>query len=322
MKERRRRTTRLAAALFLAMSLVAGLAGATAAQQLPILVWRNSPSDQAIVAGLQEGIKAQGLDGTLTPAVLSAQGDPAKAQELAKRAASELPFAIVAVGAPMAQATLAATQAVPTVVVGVIDPVALGLIDDWSGSGNNAVVASSYVAQRQRAEYLLTVLPDARRWAIVGSTVAEAKRQADELVALGDELGLFGVGVGLAETPEGLVAEAKRLLPDADVLFVVDDGLGEQVMSQLIEVAGQKPVVGSTEAAIEAGALFGLAVDSRLLGDQASRLLAQVVGGQATADLPSEAPERVKFVINMSAARRLGLSIPLDLLAAADQVIE
>ncbi|MGE5508918.1 MAG: ABC transporter substrate-binding protein [Chitinophagales bacterium] len=325
MRERRRSTNRSVTVSLLAIVtavLVVSLTGPAAAGQLPILVWRNSPGEQAMVAGLQAGLKTLGMDTMVTPSVLSAEGDATKAQNLAKQAVAQSPVAVVAVGGVMAQAVLAASESVPTVIVGVIDPISLKLIKDWSGSGNNAVVASSFVAERQRAEYTLTLLPDARRWAVLGSTAAESKRQADELVALGDDLGLLDVSVGLADTAEGLVEQAKRLLPDADLFFLVDDGLAEQAAPQLVQVAGGKPVIGSTEAELEAGALAGLTVDAQLLGDQASRLLAQVIAGQATAGLPSEAPERVKFEINLRSARALGLNIPIDLLAAADQVIE
>lgn len=309
------------------LTLVA-LAAPARADQVAAVLWRGSPSEQAALQGLREALSAAGgaAGEQPSPSVTaeSAQGDPERSRSLLEKAAAERPKALVAVGAPVAQQALAAAGDLPVVYLNVWDPVAAKVIADWASSGNHAVGVSNCASIRQRVEYALALFPQAQRWAVISGPDPDALAQVAEVTALGDEFGLLSVEVGQGKTPEALVAETERLVADADLVFTVDDGLTEAAMAQIASAAAAagKPVIAGTEAGVEAGAVAGLSVDYRELGRQAGALLAQVLTGTAPAALPSETPAGMRFVINLKAARALGLNLPLDILGLADRVIE
>lgn len=310
-----------------ALAVMLGMAGLTgaarAAQKLTAVLWRGSPSEHAAVAGLVEGLREQGLDETQVEVVtVEAHGDPEQSRALLTTLVRENPSAMLCVGTPVAEQAVAATEMVPVLFLNVFDPVKAKIIRDWASSGNNAVGVSSNVPIRRRMEYAQFTFAQAQRWAVISSRDPEAVQQVAEVVALGQEFGLLEVSVGQGTTVAELESSARQLIKEADLIFTVDDSLAELAMSRLVAAAGGKPVIGASAAGLEAGAMAGLCVDYRSLGKQASHLLTQIIAGVPTASVPSEASEKVEFIINLKAARTLGVEIPLDILAVADRVLE
>ncbi|MGE5553090.1 MAG: ABC transporter substrate-binding protein [Betaproteobacteria bacterium] len=315
------RVVRIALSVMLAWVMLPTFS-ARAAQQVTIILWRGTPSEQAAVTGLLEGLREQGLteaDLSVTTAV--AEGVTEQSQALVTKAVGENPSALVCVGTTPATQAAAATELVPIVFLDVFDPVQAQIIGDWASSGNNVVGASSHVSVQRRMEYAESVFPAARRWAVVSSRDPEAVQQVAEVAALAAEMGL-DVKVAQGTTAAELERLVRELAKDADLVFTVQDGLVESAMPRLVAAAAGKPVIGASEGALTGGAVAGLGVDYHLLGRQASQILVQVLGGAAPTSLPSETPAKVDFIINLTAARSAGLNIPLEVLGAADRVIE
>lgn len=308
--------------LVIAAGLLAGLSLGTFAQQVPAILWRGTPSEQAAVVGLRDGLKEFGLAGALEVVTVSAEGKAEEARALLTKAAAAYPPMIIAVGAPVAQQAVQITATIPIVYLNVYDPVGQKVIADWVDSGNNSVGVANTVPLRRRMEYARTLFPEAQLWLVVAGSDPEALAQAAEIVALGPELGLFDVSVAQGATPQELVARAKEGIGDAGLIFLVDDGLVEQAAAEIVAAAGKKPVIGSSTASLEAGALAALAVDYSEAGRQAAQLLSQIFTGTSTSSIPSETPNRVEFIINLRTARERGFNLSLELLGAADQVIE
>jgi putative ABC transport system substrate-binding protein len=274
--------------------------------------------------GLREGLKEAGLtDRDVSLAAVMARGDEEESRTLVAKAVRENPSALVCVGVTPTVQAVTATDLVPVVFLNVFDPVKAKVIGDWTSSGNNAVGVSSHVPVQRRMEYALSLFPAARRWAVISSNDPEARQQAAEVAALAPDFGLE-VSVSQGNTPAELERLVRQLVRETDLVFTVEDGLAEAAMAQLAAAAAEasKPVIGASAAALEAGAVAGLAVDYRLVGRQGGLLLAQLIGGAATAGLSSETPAKVEFIINLKAARALGLRLPLELLSVADRVLE
>ena len=82
------------------------------------------------------------------------------------------------------------------------------------------------------------------------------------------------------------------------------------------------PLVAWENSMVEQGALFAYGGDFRQVGAQSAKLVSKVLRGAKPSDVPTEIPEKLMLVINLSTARAIGLKIPESVLERADRRIE
>ena len=234
---------------------------------------------------------------------------------------------IHAAGPQALRAARAATTTTPIIAHDFeTDPVAVGLIASYARPGRN--VTGMFLDLPELTgkwlELLRQVVPGVKRMAVFWDpNTGDAQRRAVETGAksLGIALQVFEVH------DRGELARRFQLAVEsrAGALIVLSSPLFTGPASASIaELALRRrlPSVGLFPGYAEAGGLLTYGPDNTALYRQEARLVAKILNGARPGDLPIERPARFLLVINMKTAKRLGVTVPPDVLARADRVIE
>ncbi|HEX2555004.1 MAG TPA: ABC transporter substrate-binding protein [Microvirga sp.] len=249
---------------------------------------------------------------------------PALAADLVQRRVA----VILAMQSPRAPlAAKAATATIPIVFSIGGNPVGLGLVPSLSRPGGNVTGATFMVNTlgAKRVELLHQLVPRASRIGLlVNANNPSARSETSDVQATAAALGLqvhVRTASSDAEIDDAFAALARERI---DALAVAADALFNSRRSRLIALAERHalPAMYFIRDFADAGGLmsYGGSPDDayRLAGAYAGRILK----GEKPADLPVQQSTKVEFLINLKAARTLGLTIPVTLLGSADEVIE
>src|SRR5215471_11458424 len=225
-------------------------------------------------------------------------------------------------------AAKAATSILPIVFAdGSGDPVKLGIVESLARPGGNVTGVSMYTGTLvpKRLELLRKVVPQAATIAFLtnpnnlGSELDTIDAQAAAR-AMGQDLLVMRASTKeeLDEVFETIAQRrAGALLVDTDVFF-------NRHRDQLAALAARYrlPVCYSSRPYVLAGGLMSYSDDRAATLRRAGNYAGRVLGGDKPADLPVLLPTNFQFVINLKTAKALGLNVPDELLATADEVIE
>jgi putative ABC transport system substrate-binding protein len=169
-------------------------------------------------------------------------------------------------------------------------------------------------------EFLGSILPAARRVAVLGSSNPTHKRYFEETEIAAKTLGLATTRIS-ALSPDDLgQAFEKMVRENCDALFVLADPPEPKIV---LLAAGKKiPAIYQFSAYVDLGGLASYGASLALMGRQTARLAAKIFQGAKPADLPVEQPVAFELALNLKTASALGLTIPATILARADKVIE
>jgi putative ABC transport system substrate-binding protein len=246
---------------------------------------------------------------------------PVLAAELARQ-----PLAVIVAsgGAAVALRVKAATTTIPIVFLAAEDPVRLGLVASLARPGGNATginFLNQEVASK-RLRLLHELVPNAVRVALLVNP-ANASGTETALRIVQEAAPTIGLQIQIlkASTSREIDAAFSTLVRDrADALFVAPDSFfsGRRTLAAHHRV----PAAYTQRDFVEAGGLMSYGTDIVDMYRQVGVYTGQILKGAKPADLPVEQPTKFELVINLKAAKALGLEIPPTLLARADEVIE
>jgi len=234
---------------------------------------------------------------------------------------------IVASPTPAALAAKSATATVPIVFSVPDDPVKLGLVASFSRPGGNATGISFLLSElgAKQMGLLRELVPAATHFGLLVNPANEnAEAVTRDLKAAASKIGVEVAIVQASDYREIEVAFATLVRNKADALVVGTDPFFYTRRVQLATLAARHvlPTVYNVREYAEAGGLmsYGTSLSEalRLTGVYAGR----IIKGEKPVDLPVAQSIKFDFVINLSTARMLGLTVPPSLLARADEVIE
>jgi putative ABC transport system substrate-binding protein len=251
-------------------------------------------------------------------------------QEAIGRLAAELvarrPDVILASPSVAALAAKKATQTIPIVFATVPDPVGLGLVESLARPNGNVTGISSMADSLtpKRIELLRLIKPDVKRLGILSDAndpIAKAEQVA--LAPIAASIGLTIVSAEAANQVEFDAAVAKLMAGGAEAIYP-GSVLAYNLRERLIELASKNrvPVIGLRGLWADIGAIFSYGTS---LDDQHRRsalVVDKVLKGARPADIPVELPTTFQLVVNVRAAKSLGITIPPSVLLRADRVIE
>ena len=234
--------------------------------------------------------------------------------------------AIFATSTASVQAAKKATTTVPIVSVSG-DPVGLGLVASLARPGGNVTGLADFTSELagKRLELLKEVVPRVSRVAVLWNPDGPSSNlRMRETEAAAASLGIKLQPVDVREPNDFEHAFAALKKDRADALFYLRSPLMANQVKRIVELAAKNRVPGMYDASEfpEAGGLMSYGTMLADLDRRAATYVDKILKGAKPADLPVEQPTKFEFVINLKAAKQIGLMIPPNVLARADKVIK
>jgi putative ABC transport system substrate-binding protein len=218
------------------------------------------------------------------------------------------------------------TAVIPIVFPVAADPVGNGLVASFARPGGNATGLSLQATDLagKRVEILREVLPGFQRLGIVANIDAPAAvLEMREVQAAANAVGLTTTIFEIRRVND--IAPAIDALKDrVEALYVVSDPLLTTNRNRLgiLAVGARLPTMHGFREHVEAGGLVSYGANFPALFRRGAEYVDKILRGAKPADLAVEQPTKFDLIINLIAAKALGLAIPPMLLARADEVIE
>ena len=235
---------------------------------------------------------------------------------------------VIFVGSP--QPTLAlkkATTTIPVVFVGIGDPVATGVVASLAHPGGNITGLANMAGELsgKRLELLKESAPKIKSVAVFrnGGNPRDLKVWQDlEAAARALKLKLYTLDVRSAEDFDIAFRAATKLR--ADALMPLPDPFINSQMKRVIEFAAKNrlPAIYAGSEFVDADGLMAYAPNIADQFRRAAVFIDKILKGTKPAELPVERPIKFEFVINLKAAKQIGLTIPQWTLMKADRVIK
>jgi len=305
---------------------------AARAQQMPVIGYLSSlspDSDPWRISALRQSLAEAGYSEGVNLAFEYrwAEGNydrlAAQAAELVRRGVA----VIFAASLPSAIAAKAATTTIPIVFVMGADPVKLGVVASLNQPGANVTGVYQFYGALggKRLELLRELIPTASLIAVLTNPKnPNAEDHLADIEAAARAMGQRILVVPVSADAEIAAAFAKMAQERANALLVADDPFFGTRRDQLVAQANGRalPAIYYAREFVAAGGLISYGSDSIYNYARAGAYVARVLKGTPPAALPIEQPTKFELVINLKTAKALGLTVPLTLQAAADEVIE
>lgn len=233
---------------------------------------------------------------------------------------------IVAFENQSVRAAKSATTTIPVVFLAVDDPVASGIVESLAHPGGNLTGLSSFYwdLPGKKLELFKQLVPQlARVLVLIDPNDPLTQTRLEEARKAATHLKLHLVEK-VATNDADIKSVFALLRPGSvDGVFPLSPNLQVRFSSLLIRLSAQKgvPVEGYRKEWVEQGALFSYAPDIRADGRAAAIYVDKILKGAKPADLPVDRRMRINLVINLKAAKTLGIEIPRQMLYQADQII-
>jgi putative ABC transport system substrate-binding protein len=251
--------------------------------------------------------------------------------EHSRRNAEELialaPDIILATGGISVGPLLQLTRTVPIVFVQVTDPVGAGYVESLARPGGNATgfIPFEYGNSGKWLELLKEIAPGVRRAAVIrDATIPLGIGQLGAIQSIAPSLGieLRPVGTGNVQEIERAVAALASEPNGGMVMTVSPWAISWRAKIIALAARHKLPAVYPYRFMALDGGLVSYGPDTVEPYKRAAAYVDRILKGEKPADLPVQAPTKFELVVNIKTAKALGLTIPPQLLARADEVIE
>jgi len=285
----------------------------------------NAPRREAFRQGLRELGYVEGNN--IFIEWRHAEGDADRLPSLAAELLRLKVDIIVTNGPYSTRAAKQATVTIPIVMASVGDPVGDGIVASLAQPGGNITGLSSLAPELsgKRLELLKETVPKLSRVAVFGSSTnpnTAGSLKEVELAAKVLKVKLQYLDVLSPKDIETAFRAAVKAR--AEAVHVLGGSLFNSQRKQVVELAikSRLPAIYASQAAVEAGGLMSYGVNNLDLDRRAATFVDKILKGRTPADLPVEQPMKFEFIINLKAAKQIGLTIPPNVLVRADKVIK
>jgi ABC-type uncharacterized transport system substrate-binding protein len=285
----------------------------------------RNPSISALLRGLRELGYAYGEHFVTEPR--GAEGKlerfPALAAELVG-----IQVDVILAGGPPLPILKQTTSTIPVVMVGAADPVRQGLVQSLAHPGGNFTGLSLQLTETtgKRLELLKEVVPGPAPVAVLWDRLAAPSRAPWETAqSAARQRGWKLLSLDVREFT-GKIEGAFKAATDAHAgaLLVHPVALFDSNAGRIAELAAKSrlPAMYGLRLYVEAGGLMSYSADIIDMFRRAAVFVDKILRGAKPADLPVEQPTKLELLVNLKAAKAIGLTIPQSLLSRADEVVQ
>jgi putative tryptophan/tyrosine transport system substrate-binding protein len=232
---------------------------------------------------------------------------------------------IVATGAPQALAAKGATTTIPIVITAVGDPVGSGLVGSLARPGSNVTGLSSlaFELNTKRLEILKDAVPKLARVGLLRRSAVSLQLKPIRAAAQSLKLKLEEIETQPDATGlESAFQTAKQRQVNAIMTTTTSFFFAERKRIVELALKYRLPAIYSEKAYVDSGGLMSYGADNTDLFRRAAVYVDKILKGAKPADLPVQQATKFEFVINLKAAKQIGLTIPVRVLERANKVIK
>jgi putative ABC transport system substrate-binding protein len=285
---------------------------------------RESKEAQAFRQGLRDAGYAEGRDVVIEWRF--ANGDYARIPELVADLVQRKVDVIVVDSTVAAQAAKRATSTIPIVMASIADPVGSGLVASLAQPGGNVTGLSMMATDltAKRLQLLKEAMPRVARVAVLWNPDTSFHTKAiEDLRAVAPALAIELSFVSARTLEEFGPAFASIGRAHAQALYVIDDPVFFNHRMMLFKLASKArlPTMYGLRPFVDAGGLMSYGTNPGDLFRRSAGYINKILKGAKPGDLPIEQPTKFEFVVNLKAAKALGITIPQSILVRADEVI-
>jgi len=247
---------------------------------------------------------------------------PALAAELVRLKVEIIVSAAPTVTRPVKEAT----KTIPIVMAFDDDPVGNGFITSLARPGGNITGLSNLSPEisGKQLELLKEIVPKLARVAVLGTSTRPGNTQSLKEIEIA--AGVFGVKAQYVDVQDSKAIETafrEARKGRADAVLVFGGPVFNSRRKQLVDLAvgNRLPAIYPRQEFVEEGGLMTYGPSVTDLFRRAATYVDKILKGRAPADLPVEQPKKFEFLVNLIAAKQIGLTIPPNVLARADRVI-
>jgi putative tryptophan/tyrosine transport system substrate-binding protein len=290
----------------------------------------GSPGNDFRYEAIQQGLRELGyMEGkNIAVEYRGADGKVDRFPELAADLVRRQVDVIIVSTNTVARAASNATKTIPIVIAAGGDPVADGLVASLARPGGNVTGLTGLFVDLgvKRLELLKEILPRLTRVAVLRPSPEGSRQILNEMQAAAPflQIQLEILEIRAADGLESAFQAAAKarvgalaLMPDPTDLFSANR---QRIFA--LTVKNRLPAIYIDRIYVEAGGLMSYGTNLADLFRRTATYVDKILKGATPADLPVEQPKKFEFVINLKAAKQIGLTIPPNVLARADKVIK
>ncbi len=278
---------------------------------------RDGVKDALAEAGFKEGENFKFV-------YQSAQGNPATAAQIARQFVGEAPDVIVPISTPSAQAVVSATRDIPIVFTAVSDPVGAQLVKDMTKPGGNVTGLSDMSPVVEHIKLIKEVMPNIKK---LGYLYNSGETNSVSLLAALKEAA-SAEGIEIVESAATKSAEvqgaARALVGRADAMYVPTDNTIVSALESAVGVAEESklPLFTADTDSVKRGALAALGFNYYDVGKQTGAVVVKILNGEKPGDIAVDIAKGTDLVINLSAAKKMGVEFPQAVIDRATSKVE
>ncbi len=252
----------------------------------------------------------------------NADGDPALVPGLLRQTVRDRCALVFVLTTPAAQQarSLVAARGIPVVYTAVTDPVGAGIVKSMGGDPYPITGVSDLFPVDEQVRLFLAADPRARSAALLYNP----NEQNSQVLVARTEAAFRARGIVVSRhtaTETGAIPEvARAAAASADMLVINGDNLFTESLEAVIAVAesARKPLFVGDPESVRRGAVATVSPDYEQLGQEAADKAYIILAGQRQAgEIPSENPTSYSQYVNVAAAQRMGLQLPLAFFQSA-----
>lgn len=278
---------------------------------------RDGVKDALTAAGYKEG---ENLKFTYQ----SAQGNPATAAQIARQFIGEAPDVIVPISTPSAQAVVSGTRDIPVVFTAVSDPVGAQLVKSMEKPGGNVTGLSDLSPVADHVKLIKEVAPNVKTIGFLyNSGEANSLSLLEGLKVAAKEGGLEVVESAATKSAE-VQGAARALIGKADLIYVPTDNTIISALEGAVSVAEEAkiPLMTADTDSVSRGAFIALGFNYYDVGKQTGEVVVRILKGEKPGDIPVNIAAGTDLVVNLVAAKKMGIEIPQAVVDRASKVIK
>lgn len=285
----------------------------------------SHPALDAVVKGIQDELAASKT--VVDYDIQNANGDINTAASIANKFQAGKVAVAVGVATPTAQSLVNTLKGTPVVFSAVTDPVKAGLVSSLKKGEKNVTGVSDMTPVKQQIELLLKI----KKIKKLGHVYTSSEENAVVLAAVVKQA-CKELGIQYIETTVSKSAEVKQavqsIIRRVDALYISTDNTVVSAMSAVADVAmkNKVPIMSADPSSAESyPVLAAWGFDYYKMGRVTGKMVNEILKGKKPEQMPTRfmtKTEDIDLLINLDVAKKLGLTIPADILKSANKIVE